>query len=63
MRKRKRSKTRCMHVQHKNSAVNYHNGKETTSIPVVLGYNRVHHRYEMCDEGFAESVKVKSNAH
>lgn len=47
---------RCMHVNHRKSEVNFHRGKETISIPVVLGYNRIHHRYEMCDEGFAATV-------
>lgn len=63
MRKRNRSKNRCMHVKHKPSSYNYHMKDKSEQIPVIIGFNGVHHRYEICDEGFAESVKVKSNAH
>ena len=48
---------RCYHTQHKRSSVPYRIQKDrkevTNVVPVVLGYNSIHHRYELCDEGFA----------
>jgi len=32
-------------------------GEETKNISIVLGYNAIHHRYEMCDEGLVSSTE------
>jgi len=45
----------CTHTSHVRSSYPFRlkGGEETKDIPVVQGWNPIHSRYEMCDEGLA----------
>lgn len=49
---------KCMHRGHQTSSVRYRReGKKTIMVEVLVGWNPVYRRHEICDDGFVEKRK------